>query len=232
MEVLNAQPVPSHMRSVPGSINIPVAKFPTGHKSPAPSDIDITTAVKHMVDNVNKALHEHSYTALADSFTEDGYWRDHLALSWEFRTLHGPPKILGYLQNCSSSKDGFRLQKIMRDDSNTARAPNLVPIDAAGTVTGIQFYFTCQTVLGTGRGIARLVEQNGAWKIFTFYTRLEDLKGYEEPVGPLRSKGVEHGGKPGRKNWAERRTAASNFEDGDSPAVIIIGTCARPKCRA
>lgn len=228
MEVLNALHVPSHMRSVPGSINIPVAKFPTPPETPSPPDIDIKYVVAELVKDVNAALGQHSYSSLAGLFAEEGYWRDHLALSWDFRTAYSPPQILQYLQACSKSKDGFRLQKIISDDGSTSRGCKLVPIDAEGTVTGIQFYFTCETVLGTGRGLARLVEQDGRWKIFTFYTRLEELRGFEEPVGPRRSKGVEHGGKPGRKNWAERRDAESNFETSDDAAVVIIGTLKPP----
>lgn len=223
MQVLNAQPVPSHMRSVPGSINIPVAKFPAPPETPSPPDIDIKHVVAQVVKAVNDALAQNSLASLAGLFAEDGYWRDHLALSWDFRTVHSPPKILQYLQACAKSKDGFRLRKIAIDEGSPTKGCKLVPIDAEATVTGIQFYLTCETAHGTGRGIARLVEQSGTWKIFTFYTRLEELSGFEEPTGARRSKGVEHGGKPGRKNWAERRNEASNFEANDDPAVVIIG---------
>jgi hypothetical protein len=230
MEILNAQPVPSHMRTVPGSINIPAAKFPCPPKLPSPPDINIHHVVEATVASVNKALEQKSYASLTALFAQDGYWRDHLALSWDFRTVHGPPQILQYLKDCSRSKDGFRLQQITSDSGGT-KGPKLVPIDAAGTITGIQFFFTCQTVLGTGRGLARLVEQEGGeWRLFTLYTRLEELDGFEEPVGARRSKGVEHGGKPGRQNWAERRSAASNFEAGDDPAVVVVGKSTLSSC--
>ncbi|RFU73221.1 fad dependent oxidoreductase [Trichoderma arundinaceum] len=210
------------MRTVPGSINIPAAEFPSSPRTQTPLDLNIYHVVDNVVAKVNHALEQKSYTTLASLFTQDGYWRDHLALSWDFRTIHGSSRILQYLESCSGSRDGFRLQRIT-SDSGTTKEPKLVPIDAEGTVTGIQFFFTCKTVLGTGRGLARLVEEEDSWKFFTLYTRLEELNGFEEPIGCRRSKGVEHGGRPGRQNWAERRTASFNFESGDNPAVVIVG---------
>ncbi|KAM0433519.1 hypothetical protein ACHAPT_004399 [Fusarium lateritium] len=213
--------VPSYMRTVPGSINIPVAKFPAPSKTPASSDPQQVAAA--LIDSVNRAVQKHDYPALARLFTDDGYWRDHLALSWVFRTVQSPSAILEFLKNCGSSKDGFRLKSISIDSSSSVREPKTVPIDGPATVFGVQFFFNIETALGTGQGLARAVEHNGEWKIFTFYTRLQEFKGYEEAINEHRPKGVEHGGKPGRKNWAQRRAAAANFEDGSEPAVLIIG---------
>ncbi|KAJ4174210.1 hypothetical protein NW754_004625 [Fusarium falciforme] len=213
--------VPSYMRTVPGSINIPVAKFPAPSKTPASSDPQEVAAA--LVENINQAVQKHDYPALARLFADDGYWRDHLALSWVFRTVQGPSAILDFLKSAAGSKDGFRLKSISIDDSSAVRSPKTIPIDGLATVFGVQFFFTIETALGTGQGLARAVEHNGEWKIFTLYTRLQDFKGYEESINEHRPKGVEHGGKPGRKNWAQRRAAAANFEDGSEPAVLIIG---------
>ncbi|KAI8717097.1 hypothetical protein NCS52_00784200 [Fusarium sp. LHS14.1] len=213
--------VPSYMRTVPGSINIPVAKFPAPSKTPASSDPQEVASA--LVENINQAVKKHDYPALARLFTDDGYWRDHLALSWVFRTVQGPSAILDFLKSAAGSKDGFRLKSISIDNSSAVRSPKTIPIDGAATVFGVQFFFKAETALGTAQGLLRAVEHNGEWKIFTLYTRLEEFKGYEESINEHRPKGVEHGGKPGRKNWAQRRAAAANFEDGSEPAVLIIG---------
>ncbi|KAF7562243.1 hypothetical protein G7046_g1898 [Stylonectria norvegica] len=219
--VQSVQPVPSHMRTVPGSINIPVAKFPS---SPQPSaELDPAKVAADLVESFNKALERNDYPALAELFVDDGYWRDHLALSWVFRTVQTPPQILEFLKSCAGSRDGFRLKKINVDASSPVRAPKIQPVDASGNVTGIGFFFSAETVLGTGIGLARLVEQGGKWKIFTLYTRLEELRGHEEPTKHRRVKGAEHEGKPGRKNWAEQRAAAADFEAGSEPAVLVVG---------
>lgn len=213
--------VPSHMRSVPGSFNIPVAKFPSAAKSGAV--VDAAKIATSLVASFNQALETKDFPALSQLFVEDGYWRDHLALSWEFRTVHSPLRILDFLDRCSNSRDGFRLKQITVDDGAPVKAPKIVPIDASGSVSGVQFFVQVKTVIGTGLGLVRLVEDDGQWKIFTLYTRLEELEGHEQAINDRREKGAEHGGKPGRKNWAEKRESAADYQDGSEPVVLVVG---------
>ncbi|KAI0487272.1 hypothetical protein F4859DRAFT_501795 [Xylaria cf. heliscus] len=209
------------MRCVPGSVNIKLAKFPLPTKTTA--DLDPSKVASNLVESFNKALDKKDYSAVANLFVEDGYWRDHLALSWVFRTIHTRPHILDFLQNCTGSRDGFRLKSIDVDAKTAIRSPKVVAVDASGSVSGIQFFITVITVRGTGIGLVRLVEQGGQWKIFTLYTKLEELHQHEEAINQRRVKGAEHGGKPGRKNWAERRAAEADLNVGNGPAVLVIG---------
>jgi len=208
------------MRSEPGSVNIPLAKFPATSRATV---LDADKIATDFVGTFNKALSERDYRAVSDLFVEEGFWRDHLALSWAFRTVRGPKSILDFLQHCAGSRDGFRLKSITIDRSSTVRAPQVAPMDGAGDVSGIQFVFKLETVIGSGEGVARLVEQRSGWKIFSLYTSLQELKGHEEAVYHRRSQGVDHGGKPGRKNWAERRTLEAGYGDGSEPSVLIVG---------
>jgi hypothetical protein len=203
------------------SVNIPVATFPSATKSS--EEIDAAKVATTVVEAFNQALDKKDYAAVSQLFAQDGYLRDHLALSWVFRTVQKPAQILEFLQSLTTSRDGFRLKKISVDSTTTLKAPKVQVIDAAGDVTGIQFFITAETVIGTGVGLVRLAEQDGQWKIFTMYTRLDELNGFEQALGPNRPKGAEHGGKPGRKNWAERRELNFNLQDGSEPAVLVVG---------
>lgn len=220
MASADVQTVPSHMRSEPGSINIPLAKFPATSRATV---LDADKTATDFVGTFNKALNEHDYRTVSDLFVEEGFWRDHLALSWAFRTVRGPKGILDFLQHCAGSRDGFRLKSITIDRSSTVRAPQVAPMDGVGDVSGIQFVFKLETVIGSGEGVARLVEHRGNWKIFSLYTSLQELKGHEEAVYHRRAQGVDHGGNPGRKNWAERRVLESGYGDGSEPSVLIVG---------
>jgi hypothetical protein len=214
--------IPSHMRPVPGSINIAPASFPQptkAKKSTQPSEIAANFAVAF-----NDALRRKALLDVSLLFLDNGFWRDHLALTWELRTLQGPPRIYDFLKGAATSRDGFRIQKINVDASNAVRSPKFAPVDADGEVMGVQFFLTVDTVHGTGQGLVRLVEEAGHWRVFTLYTRLEELKGHEEAIFDRRPVGAEHGGKPGRNNWADKRTAALDYTDGTEPAVLVIGT--------
>lgn len=213
--------IPSHMRCVPGSVNIPVAKFPTAANPAEPSD-PIKTA-SEFVTAFNQSLSQQDFLTISRTFVDEGYWRDHLALSWVFRTSQSPTQILDFLENSAKSRDGFRLKSIDLDTTSDARSPKVVPVDASGTVSGIQFFIKLSTAVGNGTGVVRLTQQDGQWKIFTLYTRLEEIRGHEESVDGYRPKGVEHGGKPGRKNWAERREEEASFTNSEDPAVLVVG---------
>lgn len=212
---------PSHMRPVPGSVNIAAASFPLTSKpvkSVQPSEI-----AANFVNTINNALEKNDLLAISLLFLGEGFWRDHLALTWDFRTVQSPPRIYDFLKSAATSRDGFRLQSLQVDASNAVRAPKLAPVDADGEVPSVQFFVTIDTAIGTGLGLVRLVQDADQWKVFTLYTRLEELKGHEESIYARRPIGAEHGGKPGRLNWADKRAAEADYEDGSEPAVLVIG---------
>ena len=212
--------IPSHLRPVPGSINIPVAHFPNPSKNTA---IEPEQVASNLVKEFNLALGRRDFAAVASLFGDDGFWRDHLALSWQLRTVQGHAGIVKFLEKCSTSKDGLRLESVSVDKSSATRAPTVGALDGAGEVQGIQFFMVLKTVHGSGTGIARLALQNNTWKIFTLFTALRELKGHGELLGHRRPKGAEHGGNPDRKNWAEKRLDAASYADGREPSVLIIG---------
>ncbi|KAJ5196382.1 hypothetical protein N7449_006861 [Penicillium cf. viridicatum] len=214
------QNVPSHIRGVPGSVNIPVARFPVPSKSVICEPEQIAS---NLVNAFNLALANRDFGNIASLFGDNGFWRDHLALSWQLRTVQGHEPIVKFLERCSESRDGMRLQKISIDRSTSVRAPKVCALDGAGEVQGIQFFFTAETANGSAVGIARLAPQNDTWKFYTLFTALKELKGHEELLGHRRPKGAEHGGHPDRKNWAEKRADFSAYTDGHEPSVLIIG---------
>lgn len=203
-----------------GSVNLPLAKYPA-----AATALDPQKTAEAVIESINSAVSKKDYAGLSKLFLDDGYWRDHLALTWEFHTKQGPAAIEALLQESAKSKDGFRVTKLTLDDDSKTRRPALVKIDGNGTVDVVQFYFTWEGAVGTGEGIVRVGSDGGSgWKIYTLYTLLKELKGYEEPVFGRRPQGVDHGQHPGRKNWKEKREDEINFAEGvPEPVVIVIG---------
>jgi hypothetical protein len=214
--------VPSYNRVEPGSVNLPIADFPA---VPTSEPVNVESAASEWTTAFNKAIQSSSYNGLSDLFLDESYWRDHLGLAWDFHTLKGPKTIISFLQN---SPKGCRLKSVAIDKSSPFRAPHVSGFDGAGKVKGVETFLTTDTDAGSGMGVARLVQQGGKWKAFTLFTSMRELKGHEESVASRRPQGVDHGGKPGRKNWLERRLADSNYENSE-PAVLILGKrCTRP----
>lgn len=87
-------------------------------------------------------------------------------------------------------------------------------------------YFLFETNVGRGKGIVNLTpadDSGHSWKAFTFYTPLQELKGFEERKGNRRPTGVNSGAHRRGKNWLDERNEGQNME-GIEPTVLVIGS--------
>ncbi|KAI0381940.1 FAD/NAD(P)-binding domain-containing protein [Hypomontagnella monticulosa] len=208
--------IPSSQRVVPGSVDIPIAQWPTSTKD---DTVDALAVVTEVIGSLNESLSKKAHTAIADLFIEKGYWRDHLGMTWDFRTMKGRDKIIPFLHK------GHHLIDVQfnKDYPFKNNGPKIVTFRGDGSSPGIECYLRTGTKHGLGPGLVRLVQESGKWKIWFLYTSMNELHDHPEPVGPLRPNGVQHGLNIERKNWLDRRRAESNFE-GQDPDVLIIGS--------
>ena len=213
--------IPSYNRLEAGSCQLQAAAYPQA-SGPAKSE-NIEVVASEWVSSLTEALNAQDYNAIQRLFLPEAAWRDQLGLSWDYHTLTGPQKIVDFLK---SAPHGSRIKSLEIDKSSTTRQPSISAVDYNGKINGVASFLTIETDVGRGRGLVRLLKdpQDGErWKAFTLFTAMHELKGHEETTKANRPHGVEHGGKPGRKNWAERRTAMENYEDDNEPTVLIIG---------
>jgi hypothetical protein len=210
----NAELVPSRERVVPGSCNIPLGEFPKSmSESPSDLPLDPDDIADKIIDQLNQGLAAADRAVISELFLENSYWRDHLCYSWDFHTREGAQAIATFVTEAPPSK-------IEIDRSSALKTPHKGPIDGFGDVLGIEFFFKVTTDNGQGDGVMRLAEQDGKWKIFTVFTSLVEVKGYEQKLD--RPLGVRHGEQQGRKNWKDRRNDEINFVDKE-PAVLVVG---------
>jgi hypothetical protein len=211
---VTAQPsLPSRYRVEPGSCDIPIGVLPkTCTSTPEKPEI----IASNVIEKVNSSIAKKDAAALASLFIDNSYWRDHLCLTWEFRTLKGAEALSKFVVGSTS------VIKLELDNSSPFTAPHNGPIDAFGEVHGIEFFVKVSTSFGNGRGIVRLAQEGEEWKIFTVFTTLNEITSHEELVNGHRPVGVQHGAHQGRTNWQDRRTASENYEEKD-PAVLIVG---------
>ncbi|SDZ77608.1 flavin-containing monooxygenase [Rubrimonas cliftonensis] len=164
-----------------------------------------TGKVTTFLAKLNDALEAQDADAAAALFATECYWRDLVALTWNIKTMEGRDAIA----------------EMLRATLGSAR-PRHLTLDGDATEAGgvSEGWFTFETETGRGRGHLRL-NGEGCW---TLLTTLQELKGFEEPKGPARPRGVEHGVQPGRKSYAERMEEERR-ELGYSrqPEVVIIG---------
>ncbi|MDK1361711.1 NAD(P)/FAD-dependent oxidoreductase [Arthrobacter sp. zg-Y1219] len=162
-------------------------------------------SVENWLRNLDAALKTRNAAAAAELFAEDGLWRDFVSFTWNLKTLEGREQIAGMLN------------AVLEETDPGAWA---LAEPATGTPELTEAWITFETGAATGWGHLRL-RDGKAW---TLLTTMQELKGYEEPTGARRPKGVEHTIRRGRQSWLEEK-AEHNARLGreEQPYCVIVG---------
>lgn len=169
------------------------------------SDTNATQQAHEWLATFGAALERRDVSTATALFEDSGYWRDLIAFTWNIKTMEGRDAIASML---GATLDRVR-PTAWRVDG---------PVSLAGEI--VEAWFTFETAVGRGKGLARL--KGG--RCWTLLTAMTELKGFEEPRGPMRAKGTEHGAFKSRKNWLERKSddeATLGYEH--QPYCLIIG---------
>jgi len=171
----------------------------------APDQTAAADAVAHWLRDFNAALAAENADAAAELFATDAFWRDLVALTWNLKTLEGRDQIRAMLSATLAQ----------------ARPHDFIASEPPAAADGvIEAWLEFETEVGRGRGHLRL-RDGTAW---TLLTTLSELKGHEEPRGPQRPLGAEHGVDPERRSWLERRQQeAAQLGYETQPEVLVIG---------
>nr|GAT42717.1 flavin-containing monooxygenase [Mycena chlorophos] len=179
--------------------------------------IDTGAIASAWLSSLASALSKGNTQAAVDSlFLADSHWRDMLALTWDFRTLHGAAAIHTLLSDrlVPSGLDAATLKLTPGTASLLRPYPDIAWINAI---------FSFKTSVGQCLGVFRIVptpSPTGAefdWKAHVVYTTLDDLQGHPEQIGSLRNPDPNHG------KWVSEREAALAAYETEDPVVLIIG---------
>lgn len=147
----------------------------------------------------------------AQLFHEDGFWRDHVAFTWNIRTFEGADEI----------------SRAFAATAGTASARNWRISETDEVVTsqdgGAEAWLNIETAAGIGKAHVRLGPDGRAK---TLLTTLQELHGHPFAVGRNRALGAQHGVYPQRQYWHDKRaaaTAALGTDEQRQPYVLIIG---------
>ena len=154
------------------------------------------------------AMRSRDVEAAVGLFATTSYWRDLVAFSWNLSTVE--------------NHDGVR--DLLTDVIDRVAASEFELSEPATSADGVtEAWFTYATAVGRGKGMVRLVDEDGN-KAWTLLTTLQELKDHEEPQGPRRPKGAEHGVDPTRKSWSEKLAEEdSAWGDSAQPYTLVVG---------
>jgi cation diffusion facilitator CzcD-associated flavoprotein CzcO len=163
------------------------------------------------------ALEGRDAGAVGAHFVDDGYWRDLLAFTWDYRTFAGRPAI--------EKEMAARLDEVAPRAPRRAgdrMAPRVVRRSARTVIEG---YFDFDTSVGRGTGFVRLLADPAdpsATRVWILLTTLRELAGFPEAIGANRPSGVEHSYRFAGDNWADARAKARAHAESD-PEVLVVG---------
>jgi len=166
--------------------------------------------VQDWLTRFESALTAGDVDAAAALFAPESYWRDLVSFSWNITTVEHPAGVADLLHATLDhvKPHGFVVE------------PGEEPTEAGGIT---EAWILFETAVARGKGHLRLQGEDDA-KAWTLLTTMLELKGYEEPLGPRRPKGVEHGANRDRVTWSEQRTAeVEGFGTTTQPYVLIVG---------
>ncbi|GGL11489.1 flavin-containing monooxygenase [Nocardia jinanensis] len=172
---------------------------------------DPAQVARNWLAEFQSALTAGAQPPLETLFVADCWWRDILAVGWDLRTARGFEEI--------RTEFGDRLASTGFTDF--ALDPS-IPVDATDGV--ITAFYTFATAIARGRGIVRLMHEDGVHKAWTLLTKVEELIGHEERRTSVHDAAAESHNGPvqARETWPEKRARQIEFTDGD-PDVVIVG---------
>lgn len=145
--------------------------------------------------------------AVTGLFTDECYWRDLVAFTWNIKTMEGRAEVRAMLEAC--------LARVKPSNWHVAEGETATE---AGDV--LESWISFETEIARGYGLIRL--KGG--QIWTLLTTMVELKGHEEKAGFTRPLGARHGVNPGAKTWKEEREEeARTLGYERQPYVLIIG---------
>ncbi|KIK57866.1 hypothetical protein GYMLUDRAFT_45704 [Collybiopsis luxurians FD-317 M1] len=176
---------------------------------PIPDDLDVLLVASKWFSAFSTAVTASNPKDIIALFVEKSFWRDLLALTWDFRTFEGLKKIEQFLEDRLS---GVEVSALKLDEASVAL------VHPYPDISWISATFTFETKIGHGNGTFRLSPiEGGGFKAHTVFTNLIELKGHPEQIKRLRNPFQNHG-----HAWAEHRRKEVEFTDND-PTVLIVG---------
>ncbi|KLO16764.1 dimethylaniline monooxygenase [Schizopora paradoxa] len=143
------------------------------------------------------------FDAFAGCLQHDGWFRDLMTFSWEFKSLHGQDEVKAYLEH---SLEKAEILDVRLDESYSPRIGHFGP-----TRTVVDAALNFETARALGKGFVRIClpgeEDSRSPEAFALFMMISDWKGHEELVQEV-SQGVH---------------LPSGIMNDKGPDVVIVG---------
>ena len=201
----------------------------TGFSPDKSVEVQAHAVAQHWLTNLEIACREKDAKAFRNLFAEDGFWRDVMAFTSDFRSIRGANIEQAAKVRASAHLDDDRrsilLTLLNQDRLGLTDARNFVfsqiqpsLSDPFPDVTFLNLHANFETSLGPSYLVANLVYKEGEWQAYTVFTLLEGIHGHPMRVGADRFRGTHND----QESYDERRARECEYKDRD-PDTLVIG---------
>lgn len=178
------------------------------------SQLDNPAAVaEQWLEALDRALTARDLGAVRSLLAADPWWRDIYALTWDLVGMHGADDIVDVVK---PALDEVGFGDLELDES--------WPVTFNGRY--VEAIYRFRTRVSVGRGVVRLVEEDGEWRSWVVSTSLEGLRDFPEPVISIDDAASEANNSPSvpgaRRSLDDVRAERRAYREAD-PSVLIIG---------
>lgn len=181
--------------------------------SPA-AETDYRAAAVGWLTECGHAAEANDVGAIVALLSADPWWRDLYALTWDLVGMHGSEDIAVVLKTALGDNG---LHDVALDER--------IPVSFQRGEY-IEALYTFTTDVGLGRGVVRLVAEDGSWKASLVSTSLDGLRGFPEPQVSIDDAAKDEHNLPSapgaRRSVHEIRAERLDFRHAD-PSVLVIG---------
>lgn len=183
----------------------------------SPAEVDPTLAVLAWLAAFEDALRRADAGDVSSLIADDSYWRDVLALTWQWGSVGGPDEIAAALVGLGAGRvpRSLELAAGYTPPSRIQRVEGLV----------IEAFAEFETDQVRGKMVIRLLPDSASpvgFSASTLLTKLDDLKG-DLGWDRGRHKGIGYDREYPTQNWPEHRADMLRRFETEDPEVLVIG---------
>lgn len=161
-------------------------------------------SAQEWLNKFEKLIYEKDIEKILDLFSDTSTWRDLISFTWNIITFE------------SKSDIKLMLNSVLFE----INPENFQIIDMKTKPKSQEAWFSYDTKYARCKGHIRLKDG----KAITFFSVMDELKGYEEKKGYNRELGTEFGAFKNRKNWLEKKLSdIDDLNENKNPYCLIIG---------
>ncbi|KAL2204888.1 FAD/NAD(P)-binding domain-containing protein, partial [Sarocladium strictum] len=158
------------------------------------SNFDATKPGQFFLESFARAVKDGNWAAFADLFSDNCFWKDNLTITFDRRTLQGKKVITEAWKALSDLRQP--VVSLAKQDYALGLETSFVRLGPTVASLDVPFCFTTEAPRSSCVGLAKLIPQDGTWRIWLLSTAVDSLQDFPFATLPRLSPSAHQRGVP------------------------------------